>query len=119
MGKLPRLSLTRVVIALAVVAVGYFVFSVIGDALLSRQLERDEQQLQLEIAELRRDQRELEAIRSYLETDEYIEGVARHILGLVRPGETLIVVSTSATPTPLPDGAPADDRPWWEILYGP
>lgn len=119
MGRLPRLSLTRVVIALALVAVGYFIFSAIGDALLSRQLERDEQRLQLEIAGLRQDQRELEAIRSYLETDEYIEGVARNTLGLVRPGETLVVVSTNATPTPQPDGAAVDRRPWWETLYGP
>jgi cell division protein FtsB len=116
-----------VVILLAALAVGYVLFAAVGDALLSRQLDQDEQRLQREIVELRRQQRELESIRDYLRTDEYIEGVARRVLGLVRPGETLYIVSSSATPAPEPD-QPSDEeeepdpeprRPWWEVLYGP
>jgi hypothetical protein len=33
------------------------------------------------------------AVRDYLKSDEHIEDIARRILGLVRPGETLVVVS--------------------------
>jgi cell division protein FtsB len=123
---LPRLTPTRVVLFLAALAVGYFVFTAVGDALLSQRLGRDEQRLQYEISDLERQQRELVAIRDYLQTDQYIEGVARRLLGLVRPGETLVVVSSSVTPTPAPvDAEPAAEAPtpayrhWWENLYGP
>lgn len=119
--KLPRLSVTRAVILLAALLVGYFIFAAVGDTLLSQRLNEDEEQLQQEIAELQRQLTKLGAIRDYLRTDEYIEGVARRVLGLVRPGETLVIVSSSATPTPAAE-QPADEEhggPWWEELYGP
>ena len=118
MPKLPRLSLTRAIILLAILVVGYFIFAAIGDTLLSQRLNRVEQRLEREIAELQQQQTKLEAIRDYLRTDEYIEGVARRLLGLVRPGESLIIVSSSVTPTPSPAGDESP-RPWWEELYGP
>jgi cell division protein FtsB len=119
--KLPRLSLTRVVMIAAAMVVGYFLFAAAGDILLSRSLSSDERALQNEVAALHRQQAELEAIRDYLRTDEYIEGVARRVLGLVRPGESLVIVSSNAPPTPAPEDsdAPAEERPWWEELYGP
>ena len=111
------------VIVLAAVAVGYFLFAAVGDALLSHQLDREERQLRLDIAELQRQQLELEAIRDYLNTDAYIEGVARRILGLVRPGETLVIVSSTApaTPTPADQETETNAKPrrWWEELYIP
>ena len=116
-----RLPLTRILILLAAVVVGYFVFSAVGGTLLSQRLDRDEQRLQREIEELRAQEAELLAIREYLQTEEYLEGVARRVLGLVRPGETLIIVSSSVTPVPTPEGAPGDNesRTWWEELYSP
>ena len=42
----------------------------------------------------------LEALREYLNSNEYIEGVAREELGLVRQGETsIVVIPTIASPT--------------------
>lgn len=119
--KLPRLSLARAAMLAAAVVVGYFIFTAVGDALLSQRLDRDEEQLQQEIVDLQRQQAELEAIRDYLQTDEYIEGVARRVLGLVRPGETLVIVSSNAEPTPSPEAELGEDeyRTWWEKLYGP
>jgi cell division protein FtsB len=121
--KLPRLTVTRVALLLASVAVGYTLFSAVSDALLSRELNRDEGALKGEITTLDRQQQELEAIRDYLTTSDYIEGVARRVLGLVRPGETLVVVSpgTAATPTPAAEEGPGEaaSRPWWERLYKP
>jgi cell division protein FtsB len=118
--KLPRLTLTRAVAILAALAVGYFVFVAVGDTLLSQRLNRDEAQLERQIADLERQQARLEAIKSYLATDEYIERVARRVLGLVRPGETLVIVSSSVQPTPgAPPSEDTDALPWWEELYGP
>ena len=100
--------------------VGYLLFTAAGEVLLSHRLNQDEQRLQQELTKLRRQQVQLEAIREYLKTDEYIEGVARRVLGLVRPGETLVIVSSTVPPTPMPDGfAQEDGRRWWEALYEP
>ena len=119
MQKLPQLTPTRLVALLAVLAVGYFLFRAAGDAVLSHRLNRDEQRVQQQIDGLKQQQAQLQAIRDYLKTDEYIERVARRVLGLVRPGESLVIVSSSIAPTPgptaQPDAAPAA---WWERLYG-
>ncbi len=115
---LPRLTLTRVVILLAAMAVGYFLFAAAKDTLLSHHLNQQEQQLHQQIADLQQQQARLQAIRNYLQTNEYIEGVARR-LGLVKPGEKLVIVSSTApaTPAPTPGGA-ISNQTWWEQLYG-
>ena len=119
MPKLPRLSLARVVFVAATLVVGYLVFTAAGELFLSQQLEREEQRLQRDVARLQRQQVELEAIREYLKTDEYVEGVARHTLGLVRPGETLVIISSAVPVTPTPEASTEDGtRRWWELLYG-
>lgn len=74
------------------------------------------------IDELQRQQEELTALRAYLQTDDYVEGVARRVLGLVRPGERLYVIESDAAPTPA--GTPVVDgetgsKSWWEHLYIP
>jgi cell division protein FtsB len=119
--KLPRLTATRVVLLLAAAVVGYFLFAAASDTLLSHRLNEDEAQLQRDIRTLERQQQELAAIRDYLQSDEYIERVARDMLGWVRPGESLVIVSSNASPTPTPEGgagASDDGRTWWERLYG-
>ena len=106
---------------LAAIVVGYLLFAAVGDTLLSQRLGHDEARLERQIADLQRQRERLETIRDYLKTDEYIEGVARRVLGLVRPGETLVVVSSSATATPASQADAQeqhDQRPWWEQLYG-
>ncbi len=115
---LPRLSLARVVMLVATVVVAYLLFAAVQDVLLSQRLNREEDRLHLEIADLERQEIELEAIQEYLRTDEYVEGVARDVLGLVRRGETLIVVSSTVLPTPTPQGQDESLRPWWEPLFG-
>jgi len=64
--------------------------------------------------EIRRVQEEIAAVEAhnerlrqeliYLQSDEYIEKVARQELGLVRPGETAVKVSPSGQPTGQPTG---------------
>ena len=111
--KLSRLPLSKLLIVLALLLAGYF-------TLFSQRVDRDEQELQQEVAELRADRARLEAVRDYLYTDEYIEGAARRLLSLVRDGETLVIVSSSVTPTPAAeDDAETPYRTWWEQLYGP
>jgi hypothetical protein len=57
----------------------------------------------------------LTALKEYLNSDEYIEAIAREQLGLVRKGETgFVAISTVPSPTP----APGEEPPslWWDVL---
>jgi hypothetical protein len=68
----------------------------------------------------------LSALRDYLNSDEYIEWIARRELGLVGPGETGIIVQSAATPVPSgveaeeEQGSQADQGQgrWWEDVIG-
>ena len=112
------IPIAPIVVALAVVAIGYLAFSTARYVVHNYQLRGEEQQLQRDVDQLERDHEDLTAVRDYLESDEYIEYVARRTLGLVRPGETLVVVSGSepvaAAPLHRTPGAP-----WWKDLFEP
>jgi cell division protein FtsB len=101
--------------------VGYLVFRAGGSGLQSYRLEGQEQQMQREIAELKRQHEELVALREYLRSDEYVEGIARQVLGLVKPGETLTIVSGPEEPDAGGEAEQSDrpSQPWWEALFGP
>ena len=121
MPKLPRPSFAQAVLVLALAVIGYFAFAVVGDTLLTQRVNQEEQELRQEVAGLQQDQAQLEAIREFLWTDEYVEGVARRTLGLVRKGESLVIVAPSVTATPAleEDAGETKQRRWWEELYIP
>ena len=98
----------------ALIAV-YFVVSGALNAVRSHQLSQEETRLQADIDDLNARYARLQALKDYLNSDEYIESVARRELGLVRPGETgFVAISTQPSPTPPPGG----EKPelWWDVL---
>lgn len=96
--------------------VGYFLVTGATTALRASRLSEREGRLEAEIAGLQQRYERLEALRQYLASDEYVEAVAREQLGLVREGETsIIVISTAPSPTPDPD-QPEEDELWWQTL---
>lgn len=105
-------------IGAAILAVGYLGFTTARYVIHEYQLRQEQASLSREIDELAVEHEQLIAVRDYLKSDEYVEEVARQELGLVRPGETLVVVSSTAgsTPTPLPD-EPSAGRAWWQRLF--
>jgi len=121
LSRLPHLRLTPIVTAAALLAIVYLSFTTIRYVVHDHRLHQQEAQVRRDIGQLDRDHERLVAVRDYLKSDEYIEDVARRILGLVRPGETLVVVS-GATPVPVPTptaaAADARDEPWWQQLFG-
>lgn len=119
---LPRLSLAPIIVGLAACAAIYLGFTATHYLLHNVQLRGDEARLRAEIAQLDRDQQQLEAVRDYLKSDEYVEDVARRTLGLVKPGETLVIVSSTAPETPTPTPPPDSRTPaaeWWKALFLP
>jgi cell division protein FtsB len=107
------------IIAGALLIVGFLALSTGRNVVRHYQLRQEERDLRDELRQLDRDAEDLEAVRDYLESDEYIEDVARRTLGLVRPGETLVIVAGSETvvsPTPVA----SIGEPWWrELFVGP
>ena len=113
--------LAILVVLAAALVVGYLLFRAGGTGFQSYRLAGQEQQVRRDIADLQRQQDQLVVLREYLRSDEYIESVARGVLGLVKPGETLTIVSGPQGEKP---GVPAEDsnrpnQPWWEALFGP
>jgi cell division protein FtsB len=114
-----HLPLTPLILGVAALAITYLGFTTARYVGRNIQVNRDEQRLEREIAQLDRDHDRLVAVRDYLMSDEYIIEIARRVLGLVRPGETLVVVSSSAPPTPIPTPGvePTPPGEWWKALF--
>lgn len=123
MPGLPWLSPARLVLLVAALVTVYLSFSAVNTLVQAHHLNHQEQTLRADVARLKSDDQRLSAISGYLQSDEYIESVARRRLGLVHPGDTLVVVSSTApdtpTPEPSPAAAPGETPRWWERLFGP
>ena len=113
--RLSHISTTRIVILVAALIAAYFIAGGALDAVRSQQLRQEQGRLQADINDLNSRSERLTALKEYLNSDEYIESVAREQLGLVRKGETAFVaISTQPTPSP----APGEEEPalWWDVL---
>ncbi|HSP55008.1 MAG TPA: septum formation initiator family protein, partial [Dehalococcoidia bacterium] len=86
-----------------------------ANGIRGHQLRQQESRLHQDIGDLQQRYDRLQALKDYLNSDEYIESVAREELGLVKKGEQGIVVISSA---PAPTPAPGDAEPslWWDVL---
>jgi cell division protein DivIC len=114
------------VLLVTAVVVVYLIFTAGSNAIQSFQLQQDEDRLRDEVQALDERYQRLSALRDYLNSDEYIEWIARRELGLVRPGETGIIVLPASTPVPgegegEEEGSQAEqgqqqDRLWEDII---
>jgi cell division protein FtsB len=96
-----------VLLATAVVVV-YLIFTAVSSAIQSFQLGEDEERLRDEVQGLEERYYRLSDLRDYMDSDEYIEWVARRELGLVGPGETGIIVLSEPTPVVSEDEGEED-----------
>lgn len=113
--SIPGLTLQRVVTVTALFIVVYSAFTVAGNAARSYELKNQTQQLQQQIAGDQNEYQQLDALRRYMGTDEYIEAAARQE-GLVKPGDITIAV---AAPAATPVAGQNDSGAWWERYYNP
>ena len=111
----------RIVLVAAAVVVGYLVFTSVVTGLKSHGLAHDENAVRQDIVDLQKQRDELVSIREYLSSDEYVESVARRVLGLVKPGETRVIVTSPEADADQPqtEATPAPAGTWWESLFGP
>lgn len=112
---LPGLSAGKLILLVTAVAITYFLVTAALGTVRSYQLHQREERLRAEIQELQLRYERLQALKDYLNSDEYIEAAAREQLGLVREGEIgFIAISSQPAPTPAP-GAPHPNL-WWDVL---
>ena len=104
----------QMVVAVVLLLIGLFVYAAFQTAVQSHRLQLQERVLRDDIAQQQQQRAELEGLSKYINSDEYIEAVARTEFGLVLPGEIAIVVE--APVVPLVDRAPGER--WWEPLVG-
>ena len=115
-GFLSLFSPGRLILAISLLVVGYLLFTAGGSIIDYYRLTDDEAKLRQQVAELHAQEQQLEQIREYLRSDDYVEFMARRVFGLVKPGESLVIVKAPAPP----DDGNADDpaKPWWQELFG-
>ena len=112
--RLPTFGPSHMVLVIALLLLGLFLYAMVQTAAQSYRLRDTERDLFIEVQSLREQRAELEGLYTYLNSDEYVEAFARQQFGLVKPGETLVEVDA-------PAGAPAVQQPgerWWEALFG-
>jgi len=74
----------------------YIMFTLVSQQFKIAELARKDAELEAEKTALLQEREELKKEISLLHTDEYIEGIARDELGLVKPGEYIIKSSRSS-----------------------
>ncbi|HRC62872.1 MAG: septum formation initiator family protein [Dehalococcoidia bacterium] len=111
--RLPTFGPAHMVLAVAALLLGLFVYAAAQTATQTYRLHDERRTLAQQVEVLRKQKAELEGLREYLASDEYVESVARSQFGLVRPGETAVVVDSPAEPAPT--RTPGER--WWESLF--
>lgn len=114
---MPAITRARVILAATAVLVAYFGAMAASNAIEGLQLDRERAALEREIASYQQQHRDLTGLRAYLQSDEYVETVARRELGLVMPGEPAIVVVSPDGGAPAAIGA--ERTRWWQVLLSP
>ncbi len=80
-----------------------------------------------QVAQLRAEQAALEATRTYVQSDDYVEQIARSELNKIRPGDRRIIVVPQPAPVPAADletgnasstNGHANWNRWWDLLFG-
>ncbi|HLB29127.1 MAG TPA: septum formation initiator family protein, partial [Dehalococcoidia bacterium] len=110
---------SRLLLALAGLAFIYLVFTGVQHTLRLGELLRQEDEVKTETVALEWDMERLQALREYFNSDEYIEGQARRILGWARPGEKGIIVTgpPRTEAQEIPRETPIPGSRWWEAFF--
>ena len=103
----------HVLLPMVVLLLALFGYAAVQTATQNYRLAEECRAVEAEIHALRTRQAELEGLREYLLSDEYVEAMARSHFGLVYPGETEVVVNA---PPPEEPGRQPGER-WWEVLF--
>lgn len=115
MKSVVHLSSAKIIFGITALIVVYFLFIFAGSRFRAEQVNSQRSQLQEEITSMQTRYDQLKTLEDYLQSDEYVEKVAREQLGLVKPGETgIVILPTLPSPTPAPGSEPVGN--WWDTI---
>lgn len=101
----------RIAFVGSLLLVGFVVFSGVEGLVQANSLDDRIASTKAEIEELRSDADQLAALVAWLDSDAYIERIAREDLGMVRPGEESFAVHA-----PRRGQLEISSTPWWANL---
>ena len=101
----------RIAFVGSLLLVGFVVFRGVAGLVQANGLDDRIAETRAEIVELRRDADHLAALIAWLDSDAYIERIAREDLGMVRPGEEAFAVHA-----PGRGQLEVNRSPWWANL---
>lgn len=108
-------SSAKIIFGITALIVVYFLFNFAGSRFRAQQVSSQRSQLQQEIVSMEARYDQLKSLEDYLQSDEYVEKVARQQLGLVKAGETgIVILPTQPSPSPVPGSQPAEN--WWDTI---
>ena len=109
-------STTRLILAATALVVVYFLVAAGLNLVRSQQLDQQQTALESDIQGLQARYDRLQGLQNYLDSDQYIEALARQQLGLVLEGELgFVVISTLPAPAPI-SGKEDEPKLWWDVL---
>jgi len=103
----------RALILATLAVVVYMAALIAAKTLETYAIQQEAAQLRADVDRLQEHYTDLEALRDYELTDDFVEQIARRQLNLIKPGETAVVVVAPPAIAPDPPPAPASPRPWW------
>ena len=110
--RLSTASRSRLIFAAGLLAAAYFIYTAAAGALHAHTLSDDRSQAEKNVAALQAKKVYLEAVKSYVASDAYVEQEARRRLGYAREGEVpFVVISPELEPEAEPEGD------WWQRLF--
>lgn len=116
-----------ILISIGLVAISCWMLAgLIGQVLTSAQIERQQKELNVELAQIERENAELKRQLAYAESPAYAEQVAREQLNMARDGDVVILptfrdtpaadTQATAVPLPIPTAQP-NWQGWKEALF--
>ena len=122
-----RVGVSRVLLFLVVPFLVYFGFASVGKAWEAYQLKQEEKRLRQEIEELQTHNAGLQQQKEYAQSEVFIEYEARQ-MGMIKPGETAVIVVTPPESEESVDRVASPDRQaevllpnwrrWWNLFFG-
>ena len=105
-------SPARIFFAVCLAAAGYFTYTAVDGYFEGERLRDEQAAASQSLAELQWKKSYLEAVKSYVASDAFVEQEARRRLGFIRPGETPFVVESP----PVADSDESASE-WWQRLF--
>lgn len=131
-----RFLSTRWTLGISIALCAFIFFQLIQVVQKSASTDKEIKLLQKESDQLGREQKDLEKMRSFLQTDYFAESEARTKFGYAKKGEATVIISDSAeessantgkqTRTQQAQNSDTDYsassgrmRAWWQYFFGP